>query len=127
MGNGLSVGVNYFGLKVRYNFASIPTMPHTSFKSENFDCCLQEWHDVGHNMQKSPMFFFIYCGRRCFVYNISTFDIIQKQDYKMALRKYRKALRYLDVCWEKEEIDEGESLLGIVYFNDQLCMELIVF
>lgn len=25
----------------------------------------------------------------------------------MALRKYRKALRYLDVCWEKEEIDEG--------------------
>jgi hypothetical protein len=32
----------------------------------------------------------------------------QKQDYKAALRKYRKALRYLDVCWEKEEIDEGK-------------------
>ncbi|KAL0412532.1 UNVERIFIED_CONTAM: Peptidyl-prolyl cis-trans isomerase CYP40 [Sesamum radiatum] len=31
----------------------------------------------------------------------------KKQDYKMALRKYRKALRYLDVCWEKEGIDEG--------------------
>jgi hypothetical protein len=45
---------------------------------------------------------------------ISRFGIIQKQDYKMALRKYRKALRYLDVCWEKEEIDEGESLLGII-------------
>lgn len=33
----------------------------------------------------------------------------KKQDYKMALRKYRKALRYLDVCWEKEEIDEERS------------------
>lgn len=32
---------------------------------------------------------------------------LQKQDYKMALRKYRKALRYLDICWEKEGIDEG--------------------
>ncbi|KAA8531735.1 hypothetical protein F0562_006548 [Nyssa sinensis] len=30
----------------------------------------------------------------------------KKQDYKMALRKYRKALRYLDVCWEKEDVDE---------------------
>lgn len=60
------------------------------------------------------------------------FCIIQKQDYKMALRKYRKALRYLDVCWEKEEIDEGESLLGILYLMinyvwDQLCSEIIVF
>lgn len=33
---------------------------------------------------------------------------MQKKDYKMALRKYRKALRYLDICWEKEEIDEGK-------------------
>ncbi|XP_077213652.1 peptidyl-prolyl cis-trans isomerase CYP40-like [Tasmannia lanceolata] len=33
----------------------------------------------------------------------------KKQDYKMALRKYRKALRYLDICWEKEEIDEERS------------------
>ncbi|KAF8377506.1 hypothetical protein HHK36_030888 [Tetracentron sinense] len=32
----------------------------------------------------------------------------KKQDYKTALRKYRKALRYLDVCWEKDEIDEGK-------------------
>eukprot|EP01018_Ginkgo_biloba_P009352 Gb_22392 [translate_table: standard] len=30
----------------------------------------------------------------------------KKGDYKMALRKYRKALHYLDICWEKEEIDE---------------------
>ncbi|CAM8915698.1 unnamed protein product [Rhodiola kirilowii] len=33
----------------------------------------------------------------------------KKQDYKMALRKYRKALRYLDICWEKDEIDEEKS------------------
>ncbi|KAJ0010466.1 hypothetical protein Pint_34471 [Pistacia integerrima] len=33
----------------------------------------------------------------------------KKQDYKMALRKYRKALRYLDICWEKEGIDEERS------------------
>ncbi|KAG4379098.1 hypothetical protein GLYMA_17G177600v4 [Glycine max] len=33
----------------------------------------------------------------------------KKLDYKMALRKYRKALRYLDVCWEKEDIDQENS------------------
>ncbi|KAK8626848.1 hypothetical protein V6N13_134478 [Hibiscus sabdariffa] len=33
----------------------------------------------------------------------------KKQDYKMAIRKYRKALRYLDICWEKEGIDEEKS------------------
>ncbi|KAJ4965792.1 hypothetical protein NE237_017641 [Protea cynaroides] len=33
----------------------------------------------------------------------------KKQDYKMALRKYWKALRYLDVCWEKEDIDDEKS------------------
>ncbi|GFY86511.1 peptidyl-prolyl cis-trans isomerase [Actinidia rufa] len=32
----------------------------------------------------------------------------KKQDYKMAIKKYRKALLYLDVCWEKEDIDERE-------------------
>ncbi|GJN29286.1 hypothetical protein PR202_gb17500 [Eleusine coracana subsp. coracana] len=36
-------------------------------------------------------------------------DNFKKQDYKAAIRKYRKALRYLDVCWEKEEIDEEKS------------------
>ncbi|PKI44476.1 peptidyl-prolyl cis-trans isomerase CYP40-like [Punica granatum] len=30
----------------------------------------------------------------------------KKQEYKMALRKYKKALRYLDICWEKDGIDE---------------------
>lgn len=34
----------------------------------------------------------------------------KKQDYRMAIRKYRKALRYLDICWEKEDIDEEKSL-----------------
>ncbi|TQE01971.1 hypothetical protein C1H46_012405 [Malus baccata] len=33
----------------------------------------------------------------------------KKQDYKMALRKYRKALRYVDICWELEEIEEEAS------------------
>jgi hypothetical protein len=32
---------------------------------------------------------------------------IQKQDYKTALRKHRKAMMYLDLCWEKDEMDEG--------------------
>ncbi|KAL1355178.1 hypothetical protein AAHE18_05G096000 [Arachis hypogaea] len=31
---------------------------------------------------------------------------LQKQDCKMAQKKYRKALCYLDICWEKEGIDE---------------------
>ncbi|RAL46726.1 hypothetical protein DM860_005005 [Cuscuta australis] len=30
----------------------------------------------------------------------------KKQDYKMAIRKYYKAIRYLDICWEKSGIDE---------------------
>ncbi|MCO5573160.1 hypothetical protein L7F22_026926 [Adiantum nelumboides] len=34
-------------------------------------------------------------------------DCFKKGDYKMALRKYRKALRYFDICREKENIDEG--------------------
>ncbi|KAI3809827.1 hypothetical protein L1987_19427 [Smallanthus sonchifolius] len=33
-------------------------------------------------------------------------EAFTKQDYKMALRKYKKAVRYLDVCWEKEGIDD---------------------
>ncbi|KAF4391587.1 hypothetical protein G4B88_030738 [Cannabis sativa] len=35
-------------------------------------------------------------------------DSYKKQDFKMALKKYRKALRYLDICWEKDGIDEGD-------------------
>ncbi|EEC80231.1 hypothetical protein OsI_22166 [Oryza sativa Indica Group] len=41
----------------------------------------------------------------------------KKQDYKAALRKYRKALRYLDVCWEKEDIDEGNYTVSLQLFN----------
>ncbi|KAF7126457.1 hypothetical protein RHSIM_Rhsim11G0168800 [Rhododendron simsii] len=49
-----------------------------------------------------------------------------KQDYKMALRKYRKALRYLDVCWEKEEIDEEKSsclrkIKAQIFTNSSAC------
>lgn len=43
-----------------------------------------------------------------FLFLLFVYFYIQKQDFKMALRKYRKALRYLDVCWELEDIDEGE-------------------
>lgn len=51
----------------------------------------------------------------------------KKQDYKMALRKYRKALRYLDVCWEKEGIDEAAKSLYLrkmkaqIFTNSSAC------
>ncbi|KAK4424181.1 Peptidyl-prolyl cis-trans isomerase CYP40 [Sesamum alatum] len=50
----------------------------------------------------------------------------KKQDYKMALRKYRKALRYLDVCWEKEGIDEDKSVYlrkmkAQIFTNSSAC------
>lgn len=43
--------------------------------------------------------------------SIKTFgnEKYKKEDYKMALRKYCKALRYLDLCWEKGEIDKLKS------------------
>uniref|UniRef100_A0A6N2M475 Uncharacterized protein n=1 Tax=Salix viminalis TaxID=40686 RepID=A0A6N2M475_SALVM len=37
----------------------------------------------------------------------------KKQDFKMALRKYRKAWRYLDLCWEKDDMDEGACKLKL--------------
>ncbi|KAL8205199.1 hypothetical protein R6Q57_008750 [Mikania cordata] len=37
-------------------------------------------------------------------------EAFKKQDYKMALRKYKKAVRYLDECWEKEGIDDDASV-----------------
>ncbi|KAF5759263.1 putative peptidylprolyl isomerase [Helianthus annuus] len=37
-------------------------------------------------------------------------EAFKKQDYKMALRKYKKAVRYLDVCWDKEGIDEDGTI-----------------
>ncbi|KAF6160691.1 hypothetical protein GIB67_019631 [Kingdonia uniflora] len=50
----------------------------------------------------------------------------KKQDFKMALRKYRKALRYLDVCWEKEDIDAEKSLFlrktkSQIFSNSAAC------
>ncbi|XP_071726176.1 peptidyl-prolyl cis-trans isomerase CYP40-like isoform X2 [Rutidosis leptorrhynchoides] len=37
-------------------------------------------------------------------------EAFKKQDHKMALRKYKKAVRYLDVCWEKEGVDDDTSI-----------------
>ncbi|CAO2815162.1 unnamed protein product [Amaranthus hypochondriacus] len=50
----------------------------------------------------------------------------KKQDYKMALRKYRKALRYLDECWEKDGVDEEKSsalrkIKSQVFTNSSAC------
>ncbi|GAA0150199.1 chaperone [Lithospermum erythrorhizon] len=44
----------------------------------------------------------------------------KKKDYKMALKKYRKALRYLDVCWEKEGIDEAEKSTSLRKMKSQI-------
>ncbi|KAJ3696009.1 hypothetical protein LUZ60_001386 [Juncus effusus] len=62
------------------------------------------------------------------VQSVKSFGIenFKKQDYKMALSKYRKALRYLDVCWEKQEIDEEKSALlrkikSIILTNSSEC------
>ncbi|GFZ18736.1 peptidyl-prolyl cis-trans isomerase [Actinidia rufa] len=48
----------------------------------------------------------------------------KKQDYKMAIKKYRKALLYLDVCWEKEDIDEG---LDLLFFIENLKFQTFIF
>ncbi|CAK9179708.1 unnamed protein product [Ilex paraguariensis] len=60
--------------------------------------------------------------------SIKTFgnEHFRKQDYKMALRKYRKALRFLDVCWEKEGIDEEKSVYlrkikSQIFTNSSAC------
>ncbi|GAB2282569.1 Peptidyl-prolyl cis-trans isomerase cyp40 [Dionaea muscipula] len=34
----------------------------------------------------------------------------KKQDFKMALRKYRKAMRYIDACWDLEELNTEKSI-----------------
>lgn len=53
-------------------------------------------------------------------------DHFRKLDYKMALKKYRKALRFLDVCWEKEGIDEEKSsclrkMKSQIFTNSSAC------
>ncbi|KAI4376001.1 hypothetical protein MLD38_013803 [Melastoma candidum] len=50
----------------------------------------------------------------------------RKMDYKMALKKYRKALRYLDISWEKEGIDEDKSsslrkTKSQIFTNSSVC------
>ncbi|KAF6162625.1 hypothetical protein GIB67_003171, partial [Kingdonia uniflora] len=50
----------------------------------------------------------------------------KKQEYKLAVKKYLKALRYLDLCWEKEDVDEEKSLqLGKmksqIFTNSSAC------
>ncbi|GJY86632.1 peptidyl-prolyl cis-trans isomerase CYP40 [Tanacetum coccineum] len=53
-------------------------------------------------------------------------EAFKKQDHKMALRKYKKAVRYLDVCWEKEGIDDGQSISmgkkkALIFTNSAAC------
>ncbi|OIV93763.1 hypothetical protein TanjilG_07666 [Lupinus angustifolius] len=53
-------------------------------------------------------------------------DHYKKQDFKMALRKYRKALRYLDISWEKEDIDQEKSAAlrktkSQIFTNSSVC------
>ncbi|KAK3155354.1 hypothetical protein QOZ80_2BG0202140 [Eleusine coracana subsp. coracana] len=53
-------------------------------------------------------------------------EYFKKQDYKTALRKYRKSMRYLDLCWEKEEMDEERSTAlrktkSIIFTNSSAC------
>ncbi|KAL2942136.1 Peptidyl-prolyl cis-trans isomerase CYP40 [Bienertia sinuspersici] len=33
----------------------------------------------------------------------------KKQDYKMAIRKFLKVMRYLDKCWDMESLDGGDQ------------------
>lgn len=39
---------------------------------------------------------------------------LQKKDYKMALKKYIQALRYLDVCWEMQDADAGKVFILLI-------------
>ncbi|KAH9620845.1 hypothetical protein KSS87_011827 [Heliosperma pusillum] len=50
----------------------------------------------------------------------------KKQHYKMALRKYSKALRYLDECWEKDGVDQDKStalrkIKSQIFTNSSAC------
>ncbi|TXG59503.1 hypothetical protein EZV62_014076 [Acer yangbiense] len=53
-------------------------------------------------------------------------ELYKNNDYKMALRKYRKALRYLNCCWDKADIDEEKSKIlrktkSQIYTNSSAC------
>ncbi|KAL7141340.1 hypothetical protein ABFS83_08G046800 [Erythranthe nasuta] len=47
----------------------------------------------------------------------------KKHDYKMAIRKYRKALKYLDLCWEMEGIDSASLMKtkSQILTNSSVC------
>jgi len=53
-------------------------------------------------------------------------DFFKKGDHRTALKKYRKSLRYLDVCWEKGELDEDRSnalrkIKSVILTNSAAC------
>ncbi|KAL5752888.1 hypothetical protein ACOSP7_023075 [Xanthoceras sorbifolium] len=53
-------------------------------------------------------------------------ELYKKKDYNMALRKYRKALRYISCCWDKEDINEEKSKIlrktkSHIYTNSSAC------
>ncbi|KAL2939100.1 Peptidyl-prolyl cis-trans isomerase CYP40, partial [Bienertia sinuspersici] len=39
----------------------------------------------------------------------------KKQDYKMAIRKYLKAMQYMDMCWDMESLDGGDHFVYHYY------------
>lgn len=45
---------------------------------------------------------------------------MQKQDFKMAIRKYRKALKYQDLCWEMPDLDQGYLILIVDTNHDNM-------
>lgn len=50
----------------------------------------------------------------------------KKQEYKMAARKYLKAMRYLDICWDLDTLDGEKSLTlrkmrSMLYTNVAAC------
>ncbi|XP_051140457.1 peptidyl-prolyl cis-trans isomerase CYP40-like [Andrographis paniculata] len=53
-------------------------------------------------------------------------DWYKKNNYKMAIRKYRKALKYLDLCWEMKDIDLAQSetlrkMKSQIFTNSSMC------
>lgn len=50
---------------------------------------------------------------------------MQKKNYKMAIRKYRKAIKYQDLCWEMPDLDQGYVTL-IIYTNlkNRKCLNM---
>ncbi|CAA0840930.1 Peptidyl-prolyl cis-trans isomerase CYP40 [Striga hermonthica] len=45
----------------------------------------------------------------------------KKQDYKMATRKYRKALKYMDLCWDMEDSTSLMKTKSQILTNSSTC------